>query len=340
MNYEESILNAIIGKLTGDQQKDTEMLKSEYEFYKKIPNSEIILRGISEFICTIVPYQNEEKIQNAIKNKELSLEQALKIVESDLSLNKVPDAEIILKVVINEYEKLKLYKNTEEIEYRSFNNLFEEIIHKNINKPTKKVINVKENFSHMYLLYSQILILKNDYTHAMKYLKKAAAWNPVDVNIIFNCCEIFKSKGEMEKLLNMTKLALKYAFKRNDIGKCYRNLGYYYIDKNNFEMGIVLYLLSFEYDPDNADAKKELDFIQKQTNLNINLPSIENVIIMLNKEDIQFGVSNVILELSYTYGKHCVDIYNDKLGCYFYNIFYNLTKNSDVKKIIDDLNKY
>lgn len=320
MNQIEEIMNFITSNLTGNQEKDIVFLKEQYEIVKNIEGAEGILRILSEMICTITPMQTEEKIKRALDNNELDFDKAIKIAQRDFESKKILDAEIVLKATLREYEKRKLYKNGEDVEYRSFNNLFEEIIYKKINNPKRTVINVKENFSNAYFMYSTILIIKKDYKNAMLNLKKATVWNPININIFLNCCEIFKANKQIEKIIDTMRIALKYAYNNNDISNCYKNLGYCYADKEDFEKASIFYLLSIKYNPNNLLAQNEFELIKKITKLDFKLPDDKTIEEILQKEDIQLGINKDIIEIAQNYFEVCKNIHEDKHVKFFENL--------------------
>lgn len=325
MNPAEEIIKTITSQLTGDREKDLFFLESQYDFFKDKEGTEPIVRILAELICTYTPFQSEEKIKNALNNNELTFEKALKVVESDFQSQKMLDAEIILKTLLAEYEKRKLYKNETDIEYKSFNNLFEEIIYKKINKPKRIVINVNENFSIAYFIYSTLLIIKKDYKKAMQMIKKSISWNPVNTNSFLNCCEIFKITEQHDKNIDMAKAALKTTYTNIELSNCYRNIAFSYIGKN-IETAAILYGLSIKVFPENKSAIEEFNILKKKANKDFILPENNITKEILEKENIQFGVNPEIIKIANEYKEYSINVHNDELYKYFTTISNSLEK--------------
>lgn len=331
MNPAEEIMRTITSQLTGEQEKDLNFLKSQYDFFRDKDGAEPILRILSELICTYTPFQSEEKIKNALNNNELTFEKALKVVESDFQSQKMLDAEIILKTLLTEYEKRKLYKNESDIEYKSFNNLFEEIIYKKVNKPKRIVVKVEENFSTAYFLYSTLLIIKKDYKKAMQMIKKSISWNPVNTNAFLNCCEVFKITEQNDKNIDMAKAALKTVYSRVELSSCYKNLAFSYIGKN-LDTAAILYGLSIKIFPQNQRAIEEFEMLKKKSNKNFILPDNKDIREILEKENIQFGLNPEIIKTANEYKEFSINVHNDELSKYFTTILNSL---EEIQKIFD-----
>ena len=87
--------------------------------------------------------------------------------------------------------------------------------------------------------------------------------------------------------------ALKYAYYPNDIARCYRQLGYYYIEENQLKTALALYKYSMEYDLSPL-AYREILYIQsKDKNLDL---SLDECIETIEKKNIQIGPTPLILE--------------------------------------------
>ena len=130
--------------------------------------------------------------------------------------------------------------------------------------------------------------------------------------------------------------ALKYAYYPQDIARCYRNLGNYYIQEDNLETALALYKYSMEYDLSPL-AYREIIYIQsKDKTLDLTLEECLNII---KSKNIQIGPNPFILE---NMGKMSEEYEENKLfsqALYFYNLIYNLTKDEKILEKINNCNK-
>ena len=53
------------------------------------------------------------------------------------------------------------------------------------------------------------------------YLKKAMRWNPANCTIAFEYIETFKVEKQLEEFYELTKKQFKYAYKAQDVGRCF-----------------------------------------------------------------------------------------------------------------------
>ena len=74
----------------------------------------------------------------------------------------------------------------------------------------------------------------------------------------------------MNECVIRTSDALKYSYYPQDIARCYRNLGYYYVEENDLKTALALYIYSMEYETSPL-AYAEIKFIQSKTD-NMELP--------------------------------------------------------------------
>ena len=127
-----------------------------------------------------------------------------------------------------------------------------------------------------------------------------------------------------------TSDALKYSYYPQDIARCYRNLGYYYVEENDFKTALALYIYSMEYEASPL-AYAEIKFIQSKTG-NMEL-SLNECIDIIEGKNIQVGPNPFILD---TLDEFIREYEENKL---YNQLLYFLELRFDLKNDVETLGK-
>ena len=73
------------------------------------------------------------------------------------------------------------------------------------------------------------------------------SFNPVSVRIMFELGEAYKLQKDLDKFYSVSKRALEFAMDKEDIARAYRNIGFYFTEKEMYNEAIALFLLSGEF---------------------------------------------------------------------------------------------
>lgn len=165
------------------------------------------------------------------------------------------------KEILLEYvEKTKtLYKKNNY----SFNNLTEFYLFASNFGIKKETYWINLNTSEACRLLGYILIEEKDYDKALEYLKESFKYNPVNVNTFFELSECYKMMKDYDKMKEIIDSLYDYLYNESMLAKYYRNLGFYYIEKENYDLAFSLYLISLEYEF-NQFALSEMMYIRKK----------------------------------------------------------------------------
>ena len=189
----------------------------------------------------------------------------------------------------------------------------------------------------IYLLYGSLLVDLKRIKEAQEAFKTALHWNPVSFMITSEYIETYKVLGDYDAFIKLTIDAFKIAFHPQDIARCYRNLGFYFVEKELYSEATATYLMSLQYEKDSKQAQSELYYINKKTDGTIKPPSMDDLTQYSEKYGFPMGADQDILSLSYSYGQH---FYKEKAfdaAKYFLGITYGLTDDPEIKKMIDDI---
>ena len=214
----------------------------------------------------------------------------------------------------------KLIKNGEFKGY-TFNNCVEFSIAVNQNEVEEDCVDLNYETNNAYLNLAIIAFDKKDNDEAIKYLNKAIKLNPCDVNAMFELAENYKVKKELIKYYNLTKKIYSKIYDINNLARYYRNLGYYYIEKEEWDLAKAVYLYSLKYQ-DSSVVTQEIAYIVQKSK-NDKLPDKEDLRKILKENNIPIFISkenmNVIKELKSQLEKE--DKLSSNVGKFIENLY-------------------
>ena len=221
-------------------------------------------------------------------------------------------------------------------ENHDFNNTMEQILYFLHYKPEKQIRQVSEPWASLYLNYGAILFELGRIDEARTVLEKARRFNPVSPEIAFEYIETFKVKGDLETFAEKTRDTFRFAYRSTDVARCFRNLGYYFVEKELWQPAFACYRLSLSYDRDNANAMSELYYISQHAG-DIKISSREEIRQLADQYDFPVKADDQILAVAASLGNKELEKRNIPAAKFFLNIFYDLTRDEEVKKLIDRL---
>lgn len=333
----ENIIKNIKTALSGEPEKDIEYLTKQLFKYKD--SHKEISKEIGVLIYDCLP-ENEKNIFSHVlygeDDKNKTLEEAYEMIKNGQLLN----AKIILNEEIKNIRKQDNDRN--ECVYLSLNTFFELCVYTEIYNKDIPVRPTPFEFNLFYKLYGFILFKQEKLDEAKEALENALYWNPVSLPCLLDLAEIYKTENNIEKMYDITKNSLKYAYDRHSISRCYRNLGYYYIEKKDYETAICLYVMANEYE-ESPKIVNELSRIIAETGKKLKKPSAEEIAKKLKEKNIQIGSNPEIIKIAVGIGNNARDIGEKEAAEYCYNIVFNLTGDinvmKNVKKFKNELRK-
>lgn len=331
--YEE-IIKEIRSNLGSNKDLNRQYLSSQIEVYKDHPYNKEIIKEISRMMWDCLS-EDEKQDFIEISQKENPIMDILNDIYFDIENG---NYETPLKK-LDEFMATfpGMFEDDKVSEYHFFTNPLEELIFRKYIGAKKEVRYIPDNqpLLDLYYVYGFLLLEDKQYEKAEEYLKKAIRINPVSARIILELTEIYKVHTyTFNEYVIRTSDALKYAYYPQDIARCYRNLGYYYVEENQMKTALALYLYSMEYEASPL-AYAEIKFIQsKAENLEL---SLNECIEIIKGKNIQIGANPFILdglnELIGEYEKN--ELYNQLL--YFLELKFNLKSDEETLAKINDI---
>jgi tetratricopeptide (TPR) repeat protein len=241
-------------------------------------------------------------------------------------------------------ENINLNKEYIEGEY-VFKNLLEELLFQiTINKEIKRKYPLMLDYSTLYSNYGNVLLHFSDYENALKSFKLSYNYNPVNVNAIFGLCEIYLNNDNWDEYYKLTLQSFKYDYERENLAKSFMNLSSYYLneykesnDKENLKLAVYLNKLSEDYYGSgenrsaiefNEDLLKEYDGLV-----------IEDIKDYLKSKGLPYGPSVEVITICKNLGFQLDEDKKVVPALFYFNIAYDLTHDSAIKDVIDDLNQ-
>jgi len=331
--YEE-IINEIKANLGQNKDLNRKYLSTQIEKYKDHPYNKEITREVSRMMWDCLSDEEKEEFINISENENPIMDILTEITEF-IELGDYKKALNKLDAFMESFPGM--FEDDQVSEYHSFTNPLEEILFRKYVGAKKEIRLIPDNkpLLDLYYIYGFLLFENNRFEEAEKSLKKANKINPVSARVILELTEIYKMHTpNFNKFYIYTTEALTYSYYPQDIARCYRNLGYYYVEENQLETAAALLKYSMEFEM-SIKAYTELQYIEsKGQNINLNL---KECIQILKEKNIQIGANPFILttlkELASEYEEN--KLYNQSL--YFYELLYNITKEEKISEKIENI---
>lgn len=177
----------------------------------------------------------------------------------------------------------------------TFNNNIEFAIAAYKKELEKECININYNTSSAYFYLSYFAIDRKEYEEARKFLDLSLSYNPYNVASIFEKAELYKIEGNFKKYLELTKNSYEKIYYIKDLAHYYRNLGYYYTEKEKWELAKATYLYSLKYE-NSPNVEAELKYISSKSK-DESLPKKEELTTILRENEIPTFISKDNLQI-------------------------------------------
>ena len=87
--------------------------------------------------------------------------------------------------------------------------------------------------------------------------------NPLNTSVLFEAAEIRKMRKELDAFLAETVKCHSFLYQRRDLARYFRNLGYYFIEKEEWDEAVVAYCLSNHWQQSEM-AQSQLYYISQK----------------------------------------------------------------------------
>ena len=330
--YEE-IIKEIKANLGENRDLNRQYLSSQIEVYKDHPYNKEIIKEISRMMWDCLS-EDEKQEFIEISERENPIMDILNDIYYDIENGNYETPLEELNAFMETFPEM--FEDDKVSEYHYFTNPLEDLIFRKYIGAEKELRYIPDNqpLLDLYYVYGFLLLENQEYDKAEEYLKKAIRINPVSARIILELTEIYKVHTyTYNEYFIRTCDALKYSYYPQDIARCYRNLGYYYIEENQMRTALALYIYSMEFEASPL-AYTEIKYIQSK-NDNMEL-TLNECIEIIESKNIQLGVNPFIIEtlneLIREYEKN--KLYNQAL--YFMELQFDLTHDVETLELMNE----
>lgn len=334
----EIIMKGITGGLTGDSKQDISYLQEQVRKYKDHTYGKEIVRACGRLLYSLIPEDKKEELAEALDKDVKGFDAALDEIRFNIYKKEYDTALKLMAVMIEKYEKNAMYADDEVSEYRDFQEIFEEILYKQIHSPKKEVRKAHVKYAELYFQYGSLLFELQRYVEAEEAMEKAMRWNPSNAKIAFEYAETFKARGMMEEYYTATREIFKIAFRPDDLARCYRNLGYYYVEKGEYQTAVCCEVFSLQFENSNL-VQSELYYISnKDQTIKID-PDIDMIEKCFAENDIPFGPDDDIIGIAYQLTKMFMEKGEKEGAEYFISIILGFFENEELCVMHETISK-
>lgn len=222
--------------------------------------------------------------------------------------------------------------------YISLNHVMEYYIYEYYFKPEGKVYCTEIPYGEYYRIYGELCLSLERYNAAEKAYKRAAAWNPVDLDAYLGLAEVYKYQNKLTKYLTVTNQAYRYCCTRATMARYYRNMAYYHLSGYRPQLARDCYVYSnIYYHTENADS--ELKYIEEALKEKTPEPDIRQIQKNFDENGIEPGPNSDTVGIVYRVGELLLKDGEYKLARDCFSIVYDITQDKAVEKLLDELEK-
>jgi tetratricopeptide (TPR) repeat protein len=318
--------------LTGEKSVDMVHLEHIAEEYAGTEIGKEVESQIADLAYEILPDDQKEKVAKMLyidgKRMDKVFAEAVELVNQ----KKIKEA---FKLTEALYTKICInFRETEEHLYLSMRNTLEHQLYLFFYHPSKKLVRAPFDLCAMVMLHGYILLDLGRAEEAVSVLEDAIRYNPLNPDPYFEMAECYKYLKQPEDLLGVTKETLSVATTPVTLSRCYCNLGFYCIEKKDYDSAICFYYESLIY-ADHPGVQAELHHIHTITQKKIVPPTREEVNKAFEKYGMQPGANKEVVGVAAALAKEAIEK-KDLSGSQFYLlVVYSLTNDPEVKELLE-----
>lgn len=171
--------------------------------------------------------------------------------------------------------------------------------------------------------------------------QKAIQFNPTSAVARLQVLEIEKCQKQYDTFLLEVQEFFKYAYRRGDIARAYRDIGYYLYDKKDYEMALVAYYLSNIYEMSEL-AINEIKHIEKEAGIDLESKawlSEEMMGKLTNQYKIPLLPNEKLTSLALALAEDATQKGALKVAKFAYQVAYELTLEEKYRQKIEEFQK-
>ena len=215
----------------------------------------------------------------------------------------------------------------------------DELLYVALFKPQKRLRRAELPYVDIYYQNGGFNFDSRKYKEAAESFRKAIDWCPVNPMPMFEYMETLKELGDNGEYKKIALFTFKVATTPEMLAKSYRYLGHFYLTNKAWEPALVCYRKSLKYHDVNGMAQREMSYIKfrlfgKKTDY-----TEEETSEICREFGIPEGPDPLVVSIAEENGQKYLDAEELDKAVYFFTIEQKLTKERELKDLIDELNE-
>ena len=336
----DAILREIAAGLTGDAEKDAHYLVDQVVKYRRHEKRHEIVEGFRKLLRSLIPDEFRALFEKFGEPQTKSDRESLDEIQSYLEKKDLKKALELAKELVQLVEEFQLDRDDDAVEYRHFNETFEHTLYCFKTQTTKNVLQASRPYADIYGTYAAVLLEMKRFDEARDALQKGLRWNPCHFGLTAQYAETFKLEGRLDEFFEKTIEAFDITFRPKDLARLYRNLAYYFVEKEMYNEAVALYFMGQKFDKDAPPPPlKELLPIVSKTGGQLNLPGGKDFEALAEKYKFPLGAKKEVMQIAYHLGMRYLNEGNYEVAKYFFQLLDDMYDLDDVKELLAKIDK-
>lgn len=293
--YNETITKILNG-MTGITEYDATHLTLQINKYKWTEYGNEIAKECYRILINSMPKDKISKDAQHFDNYINGINASIEEAESLIHKRDFNKAKAILEPLVDQINQMRdagFLCDNKVSKYIELSEPFEASIYHELIDSSKEIIDLSYHIKYatIYYRYGFILFEENKVLDARKYLKLAFDIAPCNSIIGFEYIETYRKLNEIDEFFKLTVDMFKIIYEPSMLARAYRNLGWYFAEKKQFNEAVICLVVSLKYSGEYEidKAQSELFYIT-QKNKDINLkPSQEEIVKFFEDNSIPNG---------------------------------------------------
>lgn len=331
MSEIENIVADLRSQLTGELTKDMMFLQKEAESYAGKENGDEVAAAILELAMSLMPKEHLDFMKNTIYIGEHRMDtiyrEAERLMKSHLNAKSLTLTAQLYNKICTEFAE------TSDKRFFSFRNLLESNLYYLMYHPTKRLEKAPFDFVRFLMAHAYNLVELRRPSEAIPVLEEAIRFNPVSPDPRFELAEVYKLMKQPEQMLAVVRETLPICASPYALSRCYANLGYYCVEKKDYDRALCFYFESLVY-ADHPAIRAELRHLSKLKGGELVPPTRKEVLQAFADMELPNGADPNVLTVASTLADQALEQKEWKAAAFYLHVFHDLTQDEEAGKLL------
>ncbi len=326
------IILSLRSQLTGDLTKDLVFLETQAAQYVGKEGGDDVAAAIAELAVSLMPQQHLDFMKKTIYIGERRLDMVYREAQQLMNSRQYSKALVLTGQL---YDKIReVFTETENTRFFSFRNLLESNLYYMMYHPTKRLEKTPFDFVRFLTAHAYNLIEVRRIDEAITVLEEAIRFNPVSPDPRFELAEAYKLLKDHAKLLAVIRDTLPVCASPYALSRCYANMGYYCVEKKEYDKAICFYFESIVY-ADHPAIRAELQYVAKLKGEKITPPTRKDVLQAFADFELPNGPDPNVLTVASALADQALEKEDWKAASFYLRVFRDLTQDEEAGKLLE-----